>query len=70
MTRPDLIAQAVVEAARQYVASQLRAERLVCRRADPDYDLYSSQVDVALEDLQALRDALAAHSRVRSRTNG
>ena len=66
MTRPQLVEAAVVEAARRYVASQLRAERKACGVKDGgDFDAYQDAVNVSLDALQDLRDACSAHSRVR-----
>ena len=68
MTRTDLVEAAVVEAARRYVAAQLRAERKACGvREDAQYYAYQDAVNVSLDALQELRDACAAHSCTRDR---
>jgi hypothetical protein len=59
MTRPDLIAQAVVEAARRVMAAQLRVERAGASTLWRDVEI------VRDAEFQELRDSLAAHSRTR-----
>jgi hypothetical protein len=59
MTRPDLITQAVVEAARRVMAAQLRVERAGASTLWRDVEI------VRDGEFQDLRDALAAHSRTR-----
>jgi hypothetical protein len=60
MTRPDLIAQAVIEAARRLMAAHLLAERAA--GDDVGETVRVIERDDALQDL---RDTLSAHSRTR-----
>ncbi len=60
MTRPELLNQAVVEAARAFMATHLRAE---AGRAGNGLPM---EVEVA-DALQGLRDALSAQGRARVR---
>lgn len=60
MNRPDLLTQAVVEAARRYMAANLWADRAGGRDR---YVPYQDRVNDSLDALQDLRDALAAQRR-------
>lgn len=63
MTRPERVTQALVEAARQYVAAYLLNERAA------GHGLAAETVRVIDVDdaLQSLRDACVVHSRIRRR---
>ena len=66
--REELLREAVIEAARQFMFLQLRAERFAGRlnADDPEsLERYNAVVAQELEGLQVLRDALSAERRGR-----
>ena len=69
MTRRHLIDQAVIEAARHFMATSLIADRLGNRAdTDAEIDAYERAAHASLDAMQELRDALSRHSAARRAT--